>query len=540
MIKKIILALLLISTCSATEITLKEISSKPKSRAKDFMIWQFLKQKNTTHKEADIAYALVNNTKNYKLRRAYIKKTKNKDIRYEIDCRKKENLLKIKDLKCLKLAFTPYKATKLTNEQRKELSTRFKSQSKKDLLAILNEDKNLDSYKKYSPDTILTLFGSTGQRYRAKHLNIYLNKEFIDYMKESWKISSFVKTIVFNDKFDKLQISLLDIDAENLSSKTCFLLGLNSLRHSDTKNAVRFFEFSRDYAKSKMDVDKNNFWLYEITKDKKYLNKLLLSMDINIYTLYQREKMSIEVDNYFVTLKTDSQNSKKSLTNPFHWDQIRKKIKAAKKEELFELAKDYKNIDMLPVQAMITQKAYNHNMHSYIMPYDKYLEGLNVDTKALVYSLMRQESRMIPAALSRSYALGLMQIMPFVTDDISKRINNPIKSYDDMFKPCYNIRYSRAHIRWMQKSLYHPLFMAYAYNGGLGFFKRYLLKGHFSDAKYEPFLSMEMMAQSETREYGKKVLANYVMYKKIMGDEVSIIHLFDTLKEPQKTDCFRK
>ena len=153
---------------------------------------------------------------------------------------------------------------------------------------------------------------------------------------------------------------------------------------------------------------------------------------------------------------------------------------------------------------------------------------------------MRQESRMIPAALSRSYALGLMQIMPFVTDDISKRIENPIKSYDDMFKPCYNIRYSRAHIKWMQKSLYHPLFMAYAYNGGLGFFKKYLLKGHFEDTQYEPFLSMEMMAQSETREYGKKVLANYVIYKKIMGEEVSIIHLFDILKEPKKTDCFRK
>jgi len=194
---------------------------------------------------------------------------------------------------------------------------------------------------------------------------------------------------------------------------------------------------------------------------------------------------------------------------------------------------------MLPVQALIVQKAYNYNMHAYIMPYDKYLGGLNLDTKALIYALMRQESNMIPAALSRSYALGLMQMMPFVTDDISKHIKNPIKSYDDMFLPEYNIRYSRAHIKWMQKSLYHPLFMAYAYNGGMGFLRKHLLNGSFKKGKYEPFLSMEMMSNSQSREYGKKVLANYVMYKKVMGDDVSIVQLFDILTQPKKTDRFR-
>ena len=44
---------------------------------------------------------------------------------------------------------------------------------------------------------------------------------------------------------------------------------------------------------------------------------------------------------------------------------------------------------------------------------------------------------------------------------------------------------------------------------------------------------------TESREYGKKVLANYVMYKKILNEEISIIDLFDSLKEPKKTDRFR-
>ena len=50
---------------------------------------------------------------------------------------------------------------------------------------------------------------------------------------------------------------------------------------------------------------------------------------------------------------------------------------------------------------------------------------------------------------------------------------------------------------------------------------------------------MELMANTESREYAKKVLANYVIYKKIVGDEVKISALFETLTEPIYTDRFR-
>jgi len=536
---KYIAALLLISTCSHAQITLKDLDAKPSSHAKDFMIWQYLKQ-NITSNQADKAYEQVNNKKSRKLFKAYSKKTKNKEIIYTLSCKKKANLLKIKDTKCLELAFTPYKATKLTNSQRTKLSSKLISQSKKNVLNILNEKHSLKSYSKYDANTILTYFGSVGYKYRKKHLNVYLDKDFLDSLTSSWKISYFIYTVIHDDRLDNLQLSLLQIDGTKLNSKTNFFLALNSLRHADTKGAIKYFKLSESKAKRKIDVDKNNFWLYKLTHKKEFLNKLLLSMDINMYTLYQREKMSIEFENYFITLQTNTNRSKKKIVNPFHWNDIRKEIKATDKNELFNLAKLYKEKEMLPVQALIMEKAYGYNKHSYLMPYDKYLDGLSVDNKALIYALMRQESNMIPSALSHSYALGLMQIMPFVTDDLSKRMKKPIKTYNDMFLPEYNIKYCRAHIKWMQKSLYHPLFMAYAYNGGMGFFKRHLLKGNFNSGQYEPFLSMEMMSNSESREYGKKVLANYVMYKKIMGDDISIVQLFDTLTQPKMTDRFRE
>lgn len=535
---KYLLVLLLISTCSYAKITLKDLESKPVSHAKDFMIWQFLKQ-DISAKEADLAFKQVDNNKSSKLIRAYAKKTNNKELKYKLSCKKKSNLFKIKNQKCLELAFTPYKALKLTNYQRNILAKRLKSEYKKKILAILNEKHSLKAYSKYDAGTILTLFTSTGHKYRKKYMNLYLDKKFLDKLTSSWKISYFVYMVVHNDKLDMLQLSLLDINGDNLNSKTNFFLGLNALRHDDKAAAINYFELSAKKAKYKIDVDKNNFWLYKITGNKEYLNKLLLSMDINIYTLYYREKNNIEFENYFISLDTIDKKPSKTIVDPFQWHDILKEIRTAKKEKLLTLAKNYKEREMLPVQALIIQKAYDYNKHAYLMPYDKYLTGLDTDTKALVYALMRQESNMIPAALSRSYALGLMQIMPFVADDISKRIDKPINSYNDMFLPEYNIRYSRQHIKWMKKSLYHPLFIAYAYNGGMGFFKKHLLRGNFKKGKYEPFLSMEMMSNSQSREYGKKVLANYVMYKKVMGEDVSIVQLLNTLTQPKKTDRFR-
>ena len=50
---------------------------------------------------------------------------------------------------------------------------------------------------------------------------------------------------------------------------------------------------------------------------------------------------------------------------------------------------------------------------------------------------------------------------------------------------------------------------------------------------------MELMRNAETREYGKKVLTNYVVYKKLLGEPVSLIDLCHTLLRPAKTDVFR-
>ncbi len=102
------------------------------------------------------------------------------------------------------------------------------------------------------------------------------------------------------------------------------------------------------------------------------------------------------------------------------------------------------------------------------------------------------------------------------------------------------IKYADTHLNYLQRFLYHPLFVAYAYNGGIGFTKRSLKSGHlFGSGKYEPYLSMELIDYSESREYGKKVLANYVIYLNKLGIDTKISTLLNLLDKPAKTDKFR-
>lgn len=516
-------------------VTLNNINTKPPCRAKDFMIWQYLQQ-DITPLEAKKAYSQVS-SKGDKFLFLYAKKTDDEKIKQIVSCKKNTNLLEIEDKNCLKLAINPYKTLKLSNEQRNELYNKLESNSTKKILQIQNEPYTQESYAKYDAKTFLNFFIKMPSGFRRKNLNIDFDKNFINNLASYWKISTFISIVVCDVKLENVKRSLLYLKSDKLNAQSVFFLAINQLLHSNEKKAISLFEEACEKSKKQIDKDKNIFWIYLVSKDKKYLKKLLLSMDINIYTIYAHEVLNESFENYFITLPTTDKVANLDIKNPFQWHKILQEIKTTPKENLFNLAQKYRQKQMLPVQSFIVQKAYRFKVHGYIMPYDKYLQNLTTDEKALVYAIMRQESHLIPSALSYSYALGLMQLMPFLVDIIAKECNENI-CYEDMFKPQKNIQYALKHLQWMQKSLYHPLFIAYAYNGGMGFFRRYLKSGRFENKRYEPFLSMEIMSNTQSREYGKRVLANYVMYKKALGEDVSIVYLFYKLRDRKKNSRF--
>jgi len=534
---KLFFVLFVIFTSLDAKITLENITSKPTSRAKDFMIWQYFKQ-NISNAEAKIAYA--QSTKhNRKLNRLYAKRVQDPYIIYRDKCRKKRDLFTIKDKKCFKLALSPYKTLAMSHDERKKLAKKVDSPKFIKLLKIQSEPYLSSAYKNYPADVVLKMFINTTASHRYKNLNIHLDKKLLNSLASSSKIHYFIKMIVSNKKLNKLQESLVSLDSPKLSAHDNFRLALFHLQNNRKKLAVKHLKMALQKYKKREEIDKVNFWIYLITHNKKYLHILSKSESINIYTLFAHEKLHTKVTNYFTNLPTKEIKSDIDLRNPFEWNALRLKIKKTPKEKLAALALQYQARCLLPIQSYIVEKSKSFKVHSFIMPYDKYLQDVSTDDKALIYAIMRQESQFIPCALSSSFALGLMQIMPFLTDAMSKQMKLKT-TYSDMFQPKVNLKYAIEHIKWMKKSLYHPLYLAYAYNGGLGFLRKHIRSGAFSSKKYEPFLSMELMRNTQTREYGKKVLANYVMYKRILGKSVSIIHLFQKLKDPSQTSRYGK
>ena len=87
-----------------------------------------------------------------------------------------------------------------------------------------------------------------------------------------------------------------------------------------------------------------------------------------------------------------------------------------------------------------------------------------------------------------------------------------------------NIKLGVKHLKWLFAKLKDPLMVAYAYNGGIGFVNRKVKSFFKYNGKYEPFLSMELIPLDESREYGKKVVANYVIYNHLFLDNNLTLH----------------
>jgi soluble lytic murein transglycosylase len=306
-----------------------------------------------------------------------------------------------------------------------------------------------------------------------------------------------------------------------------------------TRAAERFHAAYRIY-EEQWEKDKALFWLYLVTKKKQYLYDLKKSCHINMYTLLAADMTKSKYPKSIVTPRISKSSSWGiDATDPIAWAKIKQKI-YTKGSDLDALAEDCATEETIGMHTYIKARACNYQKSYFPMPYRNIMKGYPIERQALIYAIARQESRFIPSAVSRSFALGMMQFMPFLIDHVYKQKGERI-DYDDIFNPEKAIEYANYHLDYLTKYLYHPLFIAYAYNGGIGFTKRLIRrKGNFRPGAFEPYLSMEKMKNAEAREYGKKVLTNYVIYMNRLGHPMRLLPFIKTLTDPYQTDRFRK
>ncbi|WP_200763919.1 lytic transglycosylase domain-containing protein [Nitrosophilus alvini] len=530
--KTLVLAALLPLFLFSKEITLQFLESKPTSIAKDYYIWRYLSQ-DITPQEAEKAFYQAKSV-NIKIFSRFAKKSGNKEYKYLAHCMKMKPKELIKEsAECIATGLTPYKMTKLSLKQRRELLPKIKKFEKTySSLFVLSSSFPFASLLKSEKEIFLYVFSSVGDSFREKYLNHSIPANYLEGLKKQKGFDTFVNIAVTNPKMKKLHYSLFALSPENLSHSSAFLLAMNAVRYGQKKTALKFLEKAKEKAYYRFDIDKSIFWQYMLTGEKKYLEELCDSFDLNIYTIYAKEKLGRKIDNFVHLRVSNIEKTDIDLKDPFIWLGLLKKINKIPKEKLFEFAKKFNSKQTISAYAFILERAYGYKKHPFITPYEDILKGLTNDEKALVYALARQESRFIPSSISTSYALGAMQIMPFLAKAIAKEMRVENFDLDMMFDPKINVRFALHHLKYLKKYLKHPVLISYAYNGGIGFTKRKVIKNSlFKQKEFEPYLSMELIPYPESRRYAKKVLANYVIYKKIFEKSGKITPLFQKLAE---------
>jgi soluble lytic murein transglycosylase-like protein len=139
--------------------------------------------------------------------------------------------------------------------------------------------------------------------------------------------------------------------------------------------------------------------------------------------------------------------------------------------------------------------------------------GFTID-KAMVYAIVRQESRFDPRAVSGAGAIGLMQLMPQTAaraagDDKLLRDSSPL--YD----PATNLRIGQEYFDLLlRKATNNDLLRAVAaYNGGYGS----VMRAENGVGADDGLMVMETLPYAQTRDYVEKVMANYWIYRRLFG-----------------------
>ena len=142
--------------------------------------------------------------------------------------------------------------------------------------------------------------------------------------------------------------------------------------------------------------------------------------------------------------------------------------------------------------------------------------GFSVD-RALVYALMRQESRFNPQARSSAGAAGLMQLMPDTAAQMKGARRLTDGGRKDLFDPSVNVDLGHRYLRTLlgDPDVGGNLFLLVtAYNGGPANAARW--RKSINDGG-DPLLFIESIPFGETRAFIERVMANYWMYRTRLG-----------------------
>jgi soluble lytic murein transglycosylase len=554
MFRFIIIAFFLFQNIYATEtkVTKEWLNEKPKSHIKDFYLWRYIEQNQN---DDDIIWALSEaNNANHKIFIKYSKKTKDEASNFVISCSKlpTNELLKT-DGECLNIGLSILEATNIKGEQLSAVIEKIKTSylQKNEKLSIINAKEPFQALLESSSNEVFFgTFNEVGESFRVQYFNAFIPQKMISKLQiDTPKFQKMIKTIVTTPQITTIQQSLFDVDTKKIDFTHTFFLAMNAIKHDKKEIAIKYLDIAKTKAYLKFDKDNVLFWQYKLTSNKSYLVELANSWDINIYSVLAKDELGLSIDNAIFDFNLSNENSntlndtnqsiiepspKFDTTDPFLWRSVLNDIKVDFNETKIEkYRKMFNTKETLGHRTILEEKLSQYRIGYFPNPFEEHIKDYSLHRQALINAIARQESRFVQSALSSSYAMGVMQIMPFLSEAIAKELNEP---YDisKQLEAKTNIRYANHHLNYLEAKLANVLFVAYAYNGGIGFTNRMLQSGLFAQGPYEPYLSMELIAYDESKHYGKKVLLNYLMYYNNLSKEkkIKLSTLLETIKSP--------
>ena len=500
-------------------LKLQDFSKYDPSFEKDFFIYYYLRQKHISPSQADEAFYQTNKVNN-KIFRAWAKHSPDLDIKQILKCQRIAQVKSVDNVDCLTLALNTnmlfgYHDDKAFLKRLLDLFTPYANKHEDyDEISILIQALLQDNFTQNmlkNESLFLDIFGKISYKNIAKHFNQPLSEKKINSLAASiYPFGAFVQKIATNPELEHLQKSLLILIHNNkLTLKSYLFLGLNAIKYK--KNKLAEYYLLNYYKKTKNIEDKNKalFWLYQITKDKLYFDSLAKSYYLDLYSLYAQMQMQIFPDVVSVINEDKTLHKPPFIeSHPMEYLRYQDKIDINNQE--------LKYIGTLPYLVREYEKYFAYKKNFFYIP--KYLENTQAtrEQKAILLAIARQESRFIPTAISNSFAAGVMQILPFVSEEIAIRSGYDYDAFA-MFDPKTSVKFADFHLKTLSKHLIHPLFIAYGYSNGMGFTKSILRREYFNSGEYEPYLSMELMPNNQARKYGKNVLANYIVYLNLLG-----------------------
>ena len=154
----------------------------------------------------------------------------------------------------------------------------------------------------------------------------------------------------------------------------------------------------------------------------------------------------------------------------------------------------------------------------YLMPFREHFSAAareNAVDEALLYGIARQESRFVPDILSSAGAAGLMQLMPPTARWVAKQMNRADYNPSQIADVAINTQFGAFYFKyWLDRLERMPALAAAAYNAGPG-----RAQAWRNGAPLEGAIWVETIPFNETRDYVKKVLANSMMYARLLNQD---------------------